>query len=444
MCDDAEMILVDAIEAWGQAHKTHLERSNLEKLGEVWSTIRTADVGSRPVANMSKEDARDVMLLFGEEDRGDIADLLNTIRTWTLEHEGTSTLEFDQDAGDDHDAATLGASNSDANIRTLDVPGLDTPAMSGGSIGTPSARSAPLAPPLEAVPDLDSDGASGADDGFSRPELLLTDTQAMPNLDSLAAPPSDVPLSDVPLSDMAPPAATAQPVVGAPPVITAPTASMAPQSRLSSPEVIPQGPAPALPPPLGYAEDKPEPPYKWIGIALLAAIVLVGAYLIFSGDDTTPTDGDAETTTTTTDDETAAAAQNSGEAGIVDATSAVAPQESADPLTQFCTDAQAFDIDPTIAPAARVQGEAYFSALIDGWTALSAGAPANIANDFATVQAEYVAQRDVSAAAGYDMQSAALLNQLDSRNPAALNAAQANIANVLLSSCQLDVGGYLG
>jgi len=76
--------VAEAIEAWGTAHRDQLDASGIERLGVVWKAVQRSEVGAREFATLDRDGAARIMGLFAEPDRGDVAELLNTIRAWTL------------------------------------------------------------------------------------------------------------------------------------------------------------------------------------------------------------------------------------------------------------------------------------------------------------------------------------------------------------------------
>ena len=78
------MLLADAIEAWGQAHKAELDQSQKLRLGGIWSTVRKSEAGMFDIETMGKDDARGVMALFENDDRREVSQTLNRVRKWAI------------------------------------------------------------------------------------------------------------------------------------------------------------------------------------------------------------------------------------------------------------------------------------------------------------------------------------------------------------------------
>ena len=78
------MQLVDAIEAWGRAHRSSFESGEAETLADVWRTVKASEHADLDVASMTKEQARAVMGVFDSEDRSSVASTLNKVRKWTI------------------------------------------------------------------------------------------------------------------------------------------------------------------------------------------------------------------------------------------------------------------------------------------------------------------------------------------------------------------------
>jgi cobalamin biosynthesis Mg chelatase CobN len=76
--------LVDAIEAWGRAHRSAFDSEEAEVLADVWRTVRASEHASLDVATMTKDEARAVMAVFPTEQRSSVASTLNKVRKWTL------------------------------------------------------------------------------------------------------------------------------------------------------------------------------------------------------------------------------------------------------------------------------------------------------------------------------------------------------------------------
>ena len=78
------MQLVDAIEAWGRAHRSAFDDDEAEVLADVWRTVRASEHASLDVATMTKDEARSVMAVFPADQRSSVASTLNKVRKWTL------------------------------------------------------------------------------------------------------------------------------------------------------------------------------------------------------------------------------------------------------------------------------------------------------------------------------------------------------------------------
>ena len=78
------MQLVDAIEAWGRAHRSAFDDDEAEVLADVWRTVRASEHASIDVATMTKDEARSVMAVFPAGQRSSVASTLNKVRKWTL------------------------------------------------------------------------------------------------------------------------------------------------------------------------------------------------------------------------------------------------------------------------------------------------------------------------------------------------------------------------
>lgn len=233
------MILADAIETWGQTYRDRLTQSQLEKLGTVWATIKRSEVGGRTVSTMTKEDAGQVMGLFPEHDRAEIADLLNTVRKWTLTH----------------------APPAAAPVAAAPV----TPVQP-----EPWPQPDPVQAPPAAAP-FPAPAASPFDTGLDRTQAMPAATTAIPQVYDTA--PTVAPAPDPSWG-----AAPAQPAYGTD------------QAAVTSV----QGP-----PPSTFAPPKSDRPSLGIllGGVLVAALVATVGYLLFIRD-TTDTPMPATTTTT--------------------------------------------------------------------------------------------------------------------------------------------------
>lgn len=78
------MQLVDAIEAWGRAHRAEFDADETQAVADVWRTVRSSEHASIDVTTMAKDEARAVMARFAAEDRSSVAAMLNKVRKWTI------------------------------------------------------------------------------------------------------------------------------------------------------------------------------------------------------------------------------------------------------------------------------------------------------------------------------------------------------------------------
>ena len=255
------VILADAIEAWGRRYRRHLDDSALEKLAFVWRTVRTSEVGRRELDQMDKDDARTVMLLFDEDDRNGIAELLNTVRTWAIDNNIT---------GDEPDD-----------------PEPPAPTPEPVSVGAPT----------QIIADDYGDPAA---------DLVVSESESGAVLSSLGSPepapvaappgPDATPIVVAPYSDMhsAPPpvaaAPSGDPLVGAPPpTLREPTQAQRPAAASRIPQ--------PLPAPLGFEQERAPIP-QWMlaaGAGLLLLVLIVIFLLTRGGEDPAVTTGQTET-----------------------------------------------------------------------------------------------------------------------------------------------------
>lgn len=253
------MILADAIEAWGRRYRRHLDEPALEKLAVVWRTVRSSEVGRRQLTDMDKHDARTVMLLFDEDDRTGIAELLNTIRTWAIENPPDDSAAFDPEATSR--AATATTTGAVDVPQNLIVAESDSGALLSALDGTEGAR----VPPVAVI-----------DDSTATPIVVA------PYTDFESAPaPTAAPLDS--------PAPSGDPLVGVPPpTLQAPTRAQRPAANR-----VPQ----PLPAPLGFEQDRTPPP-TWMlaaGAAAVVAVLLIIFLFTRGGEDPASTDGQVET-----------------------------------------------------------------------------------------------------------------------------------------------------
>lgn len=425
------MNLADGIEAWGQAHKKHLDRASLEKLGSVWSTVRAAEVGSCLIADMSKDDARDVMALFDEDERGEIAELLNAIRTWSLDYDATSDYDADGNhAGDSH----AGHSPADSDERDLSHPTGGTPLVvpTLGASGDASAdRSLDLGGPGPAATPLVSDmgGLNIPEPEFTQPDVPQASVAELVPEPTLAP----TPIVTATQADYSSPpvAASIDPMQQNP---HAPPPAAA--SRLTSPVVVPQGPAPALPPPLGYESEAPaQPPWMWIAAGCVAILVLAGLYFVFSGGDDTPTE--AGTDASAESSETAEAAQADPAEGSViqgaqDTTNAAITGTGG---ADFCTVVGEYTTLNPLGALTIADGPTYFEVALNAWGRIARVAPAEITNDVALLQTQTTSMNTIAAQFSYNTADPGFATSMQSIDVAAADQAAANIATHTTNAC---------
>lgn len=455
------MNLADGIEAWGEAHKKHLDPASLQKLGSVWSTVRKAEVGSCTISEMSKDDARDVMALFDDADRSEIAELLNAIRTWSLDQDLPLHEGVHEDVHEDVHEAPSGDGYLDTSLGMdgdshggLEIPELDADFGDSGygrDPATPLVEMAPLASdaPLSIETPLSTETPiAHADITDDRDIADLIPEPTLAN----SAPVSPAPVN--PASSGPTPIVTASPAdFAAPPAAQSidpmqqypHAAPPAPTSRLTSPVVVPQGPAPALPPPLGYEDDKPaQPPWIWIAAACVAIIVIAGLYFALRGDDAT--------TTTTTDDtaaatdDTAAATDGAaatgdtgatGDASVIQGTTA---EDTNAAITgtggdDFCTLAREYSAQDPLASLSIVDGPTFFQVADDVWARLGRVAPAEIANDIGVVQAQMASMSTLAAQYNYNTFDPGFATAMQTLDLTAVDQSSSNIDNYVTTTC---------
>ena len=93
------MQLVDAIEAWGRAHRSTFEDGEAEALADVWRSVKASDHATLDVASMTKDQARSVMSIFPSDQRGSVASTLNKVRKWTIA-EAKAAADCEDGVGD--------------------------------------------------------------------------------------------------------------------------------------------------------------------------------------------------------------------------------------------------------------------------------------------------------------------------------------------------------
>jgi len=259
----AAVILADAIEAWGRRYRRHLDDAALEKLAFVWRTIKSSEVGRRQLVDMDKDDARTVMLLFDEDDRTGIAELLNTIRTWAIENPPDEA----------EDAEAVGITDTGAVPVAAATEHADRPS----DLIVAESDSGELLSALDA-----------ADHAPARPVALIEDPSATP---IVVAPYTDFESAPAPAgAPIHSPAPSGDPLVGMPPpTLQEPTRAQrqGPASKVPQP----------LPAPLGFEQERTAPP-TWMvaaGAAAVVAVLLIIFLLTRGGDDPTTTTDQTET-----------------------------------------------------------------------------------------------------------------------------------------------------
>ncbi len=78
------MQLVDAIEAWGRAHRDEFDDDETQAVADVWRKVRASEHATIDVTTMAKDEARAVMSAFPNESRKSAAAMLNKVRKWTI------------------------------------------------------------------------------------------------------------------------------------------------------------------------------------------------------------------------------------------------------------------------------------------------------------------------------------------------------------------------
>ncbi len=139
------MQLVDAIEAWGRAHRSAFDGGEAEALADVWRAVRASEHASLDVTAMTKDQARSVMAVFPTEQRSSVASTLNKVRKWTLtqteeaQTEDAQTEEAQTEEAQTEDAQTEEPLTGEVTLADPVAPDEGLVTIDGSSLG-PSAR----------------------------------------------------------------------------------------------------------------------------------------------------------------------------------------------------------------------------------------------------------------------------------------------------------------
>lgn len=85
MCEHRAMLLADAIEQWGIAHRQFLDEDDKNLLRRVWGTTRSSEIGEIEIDELRAAEGRRLMSLFPKTDRSSIASFLNSAVTWVAD-----------------------------------------------------------------------------------------------------------------------------------------------------------------------------------------------------------------------------------------------------------------------------------------------------------------------------------------------------------------------